>query len=489
MAERSRNKKSKDEEPERKKRRSRSAENDRPKKRRKRPTLDSEDSTSAGDLNSGVDSTSEGVEEGPTLSLAELTKDLGSSSAKKREAAAHGLGRLGPKAKRASSALAKLLEDDEERVRLRAARAIGKIGPGAVAAVPALALCLKQTGGKDKSRDETTVAGVAVRALKRIGAAAWPGLLAVFDDKDLRRRAGRVLRSIEPKADEATHEAIEELLDVGREEAAEAALAVLSRHGAAAVPFLLRFATADDAPELQDQAEDALESIGKDAVPGLASALEDEDVDLRLSAARNLCRIAREVSQRAVARVCSRLEDALDDEDVGVRLQAVDALAALTEYASRAEPSLVIAMGDTDSRVGLAAVMALLDLAEDKQGLAQRMTKVLEGRRESEFTRVGACMILMHLGPASKESVPALLKAVEDPSTEVREYAHLALQAIRTPSMRVSVIRTASLRLKVVDEDDEEADDEESSDGRGPVAPRKRRRAGGIRPRRVRRRR
>lgn len=487
MSERSRDKKSKSK-GERK--RPRSAENERPKKRRKRPSLDSEDSTSAGDLNSGVDSTSETAGDEPTRSLAELLKELKSSSAKKREAAAHELGRLGPKAKRAASALATLLEDEEERVRLRAARALGKIGPGAVAAVPALALCLKQTGGKDKSRDETTVAGVAVRALKRIGAPAWPGLLAVFDDKDLRRRAGRVLRSIEPKADEETHAAVEELLEVGREEAAEAALAVLSRHGASGVPFLLRFATADDAPELQDLAEDALEAIGKDAVPGLASALEDPDVDLRLSAARNLCRIAREVSQRAVARVCSRLEDALDDEDVSVRLQAVDALAALTEYASRAEPSLIVALGDSDSRVGLAAVMALLDLAEDKQGLAERMVKVLQGRRESEFTRVGACMVLMHLGPAAKEAVPALLKAVEDPSTEVREYAHLALQAIRTPSMRVSVIRTASLRLKVVDEDEEDDDeDEESSEERGPVAPRKRRRGRGIRPRRVRRRR
>lgn len=481
MAERSRKKKSKSadssDEPERKQR----------SKKRRKPSLESEDSTSAGDLNSGVDSTSEGPDEGPPLSLEELTKDLKSSSSKKREAAAHGLGRLGAKAERAVPALARLLEDEDERVRLRVARALGKIGPAAVAAVPALALCLQQTGGKDKSRDETSVAGVAVRALKRIGSAAWPGLLAVFDDKDLRRRAGRVLRSIEPRADDATHDAIEDLLLPGREDEAETALAVLSRHGAAAVPFLLRFAGADDAPELQDQAEDALESIGKDAVPGLASALAEGDVDLRLSAARNLTRIAREVSQRAVARVCSRLEDALDDEDVGVRLQAVDALAALTEYASRVEPSLVIALGDKESRVGLAAVMALLDLADDRVALAERMVKVLQGRRETEFTRVGACMILMHLGPHAKESVPALLKAVEDPSTEVREYAHLALQAIRTPSMRVSVIRTASLRLKVVDKDDAQEEDDESEERGGPVAPRKRRRPGGIRPRRRRR--
>ena len=44
-----------------------------------------------------------------------------------------------------------------------------------------------------------------------------------------------------------------------------------------------------------------------------------------------------------------------------------------------------------------------------------------------------------------------LVAALGDPSAEVREYAHLALQAIRTPSMRLEVIRTASLRLKVVD--------------------------------------
>ena len=475
------------------KRRPRSGNEDRPRKKRRKAALESEDSGSedSGLVIDEVDSTSEGEEITPTLSLSELTRDLESSSAKRRESAAHGLGQLGAKAKRTVPKLAELLTDPEERVQLRAARALGKIGPAASAAVPALALTLKQTGGKDRSRDETTVAGVAVRALKRIGSPAWPGLLGVFDDKDLRRRAARVLRSIEPRADEKTEAAIEDLLEVGREDAAEAAVAVLARHGEAAVPLLLRFATADDAPELQDQAEDALEAIGKDAVPGLASALDEGDVDLRLSAVRNLGRIARTVSQRAVAKVCSRLEDALDDDDVGVRLLAVDALGALTEYGSRAQQPLIVALGDTDSRVGLAAVMALLDLADDRVVLAKRMVEVLEGR-ELEFTRVGACMVLMHLGPTAKESVSALLKALEDRSTEVREYAHLALQAIRTPSMRISVIRTASLRLKVVDESDEE---EEGSGpatlprGGGPVAPRKRRRAGAVRPRRKGRRR
>lgn len=464
---------------------------ERPRKRR-RP--DPADSTS--DMVSDLDSASEGDAGPPGASLGELSADLSSRSARKREAAAHGLGKLGAKARSAVPGLARLLGDEEERVRMRAARAIGKIGPAASAAVPALAQVLNQ-GSKG---DETSLASVAVRALKRIGPGVWPGLLAALDEPELRKRVGRVLASIEPRPEPETLAAVEALLEPGREEAAELVLSVLKRHGAAAVSLILPFAGADDAPDLQDLAEETLQGMGKEVAAGLASALGAEDAALRLAAARSLTRIAQEVSQRAVAKVCSRLEEALSDADISVRLQVVEALGALSEYATRAEPALIQALGDEESRVSLAAVMALLDLAADKNKLAERMVEVLQEER-GEFIRVGACMVLMHLGPVAKHSVPALLKAVEDRATEVREYAHLALQAIRTPSMRVSVIRTASLRLKVVDEDEEEDDeDDEEEEGsaeegsaeegapEGPRAPRKRRRAG-LRPRRVRRKR
>ena len=474
---------------------SESGSDERPRKRRReRSSPDPEDSTS--ELTSDVDSTSEGGDAAaPSASLAELRADLTSRSARKREAAAHGLGKLGSKARPAVPALARLLEDEEERVQLRAARAIGKIGPAAASAVPALVKALGGAKGSSKS-DETSLPSVAVRALKRIGAEAWPGLLAGFQDPAQRKRIARLLAAIEPQADAPTLAAVETLLEPGLEEAAELVLSVLKRHGAAAVPLILPFAGADDAPELQDLAEETLEGLGKEAAPALASALVNPDPGLRLAAAKCLTRIAQEVSQRAVAKVCARLEAALGDADLTVRLQVVDALGALSEYATRAEPALIQALGDTESRVSLAAVMALLDISSDKNKLAERMVEVLEEER-GEFIRVGACMVLMHLGPVAKHCVPALLKAVEDPATEVREYAHLALQAIRTPSMRVSVIRTASLRLKVVDEDDEDDDDDDrddestsedkSGEEQGPRVPKKRRR-GGLRPRKVRRR-
>jgi hypothetical protein len=80
------------------------------------------------------------------------------------------------------------------------------------------------------------------------------------------------------------------------------------------------------------------------------------------------------------------------------------------------------------------------------------MIDVLEGRANT-YTRVGACMVLMHLGTDAKAAVDALVDALEDSAPEVREYAHLALNAIRTPSMRLKVIRTASMRLKVAEPD------------------------------------
>ena len=113
---------------------------------------------------------------------------------------------------------------------------------------------------------------------------------------------------------------------------------------------------------------------------------------------------------------------------------------------------------------------------------SERMIGVT-GSSPAAITRVGACMILMHLGKDAKAAVPHLVKALESKSTEVREYAHLALQAIRTPSRRREVIRTASMRLKVVDDDDEESDE-------GPKAPRRRKRqarGAPIKRRRVRR--
>ncbi|HBP20929.1 MAG TPA: hypothetical protein DEA08_24460, partial [Planctomycetes bacterium] len=79
-----------------------------------------------------------------------------------------------------------------------------------------------------------------------------------LDDKRLRRKAAKVLRSIPPGDDAETLEAMEALLDPGREKAASAALTVLEKLGADGVHLMLVVASADDAPELQEKALEAL---------------------------------------------------------------------------------------------------------------------------------------------------------------------------------------------------------------------------------------
>ena len=475
--------------------------------KKKRPAPSDEASDDLGRVSSGafgVDSEPSAVGKGEIggRSVAQLKQDLASSSARKREAAVHLLGKLGPGAAAAAGALGGLLSDESDAVRLRAARALGKIGPGAIDAVPALVEALAGDDDDDKS-----LSGVCAKALKRIGPLAWPALLDVLDDKRLRRKAAKVLRSIPPGDDAETLEAMEALLDPGREKAASVALTVLEKLGAEGVPLMLVVASADDAPELQEKALEALAGVGEQAVKPLLAALRREDPALRVAAAQGLAELARGEEAKAVAKASKKLGRALEDEDAGVRAALVETLGALKGYPLRAEEALIPALGDSDPRVGLAAVMAMLDLAKDKAKLAARMAQVVASD-EREFVRVGACMVLMHLGQDARASVPALLQAIEDASTEVREYAHLALQGIRTPSMRVEVIRTASMRLQVlpegesgaeddedeedelsdeseVDEDDEDEDEDESDER--PRAPTRKKKRRGVAPRKRRR--
>ena len=95
--------------------------------KKKRPAPSDEASDDLGRVSSGafgVDSEPSAVGKGEIggRSVAQLKQDLASSSARKREAAVHLLGKLGPGAAAAAGALGGLLSDESDAVRLRAAR-------------------------------------------------------------------------------------------------------------------------------------------------------------------------------------------------------------------------------------------------------------------------------------------------------------------------------------------------------------------------------
>lgn len=235
----------------------------------------------------------------------------------------------------------------------------------------------------------------------------------------------------------------------------------------------------------------ALAKVGARAVPPLLELLKEPRWTTRWSALSALQRVAMRDVDVDTTRLLPALMEALGDEKWRVRAKAVEALAALRQAKTAVLPGLVKALGDSNSEVSRLAVMHVLELGLDAKDLTERMVEVLTTRR-SVYLRVGALLVLLHLGRAAKAAVPHLIDAIEDPSPEVREYANLALTSIRTPSMRLQVIRTASMRLKAVEpasevakapgktkagEADEDAEDDDAkAPKRRPGIKRKRRR-------------
>lgn len=228
----------------------------------------------------------------------------------------------------------------------------------------------------------------------------------------------------------------------------------------------------DGSPYCNEKILRALAKRGKEAVPGLVPLLEDSRSPVRWAAVAALGRLALRHGDAALGDAAPRLVAVAEDKNAHVRAKAVEAVAALRSRKAEVLPVLIKALGDGDARVSRAAVMHVLELGVEPELLTERMIEVLTTKR-GVYHRVGAVMVLFHLGKAAKAAVPHLVEAIEDPSAEVREYANLALMGIRTPSMRLQIIRTASMRLKAVDgaeDEDEETSqsDETSSDDPGP---------------------
>lgn len=121
-----------------------------------------------------------------------LTSD---SSSHMRWEAARTLGKIGPAAKSAVSALIQATMDHDPLLREHAAEALGDIGPDAAEAVPALVVALEDP--------ETKVRRDAVRSLGQIGPAAksaLPEVEKLLEDREpmVRDAAKTAIRRIDP---------------------------------------------------------------------------------------------------------------------------------------------------------------------------------------------------------------------------------------------------------------------------------------------------
>jgi HEAT repeat protein len=222
----------------------------------------------------------------------------------------------------------------------------------------------------------------------------------------------------------------------------------------------------DKDPQVRAAVAEALGRVGDEArgaIPRLVPMLKDPDAGVRLAAAFALGRIGPE----AATTVPDLVEVLIKDADANVRKEAARAFAFLGYDAKGAIPALgkalredkseevrqqtALALGkmrgedvspvvpnmveamkkDSDKNVRIFVVHALGNTLGDGlrtyvKDLAEQLGKDAEGD-----VRLAICQELGALGPAAKEALPALNRAVTDVQLSVRDAAKAAVKKVQ----------------------------------------------------------
>jgi HEAT repeat protein len=126
----------------------------------------------------------------------------------------------------------------------------------------------------------------------------------------------------------------------------------------------------------------------------------------------------------------------LDDAAVGVRQNASLALSVLSGGwmldekldISAALPSLIRALDDSDELVRARSAHAIGAIGPGAEAALPALLELLKNRDEG--SRIGACIAFKGIGPPAASALPALRRALGDRSTDVREFAQRAIDAI-----------------------------------------------------------
>jgi HEAT repeat protein len=336
-----------------------------------------------------------------------LTKLLTHGDADLRGAAADAIGRIGPRAEQSASSLAEALKDADPQVRASAALALGRVGP--------------------KSEDTATK------------------LMQLMDDED-------------PLVRESTTEALGQLgepavavlvgaLNRGNPIFLHSAVDALGKIGPPAVPLLVE--ALNDGEQLLLVRRYAALALAKITVPPLVDRLDDELVDIRMSAAEALGKIGPD----AVAAIPKLIELTQDRREAEVVREY--AIVAMSRIAPRDEvvvATLVDAVGDGNPRIFEAAVAALLSTKLSQgsvDGAGQSVRALIEQLDQGDpQTREAAALGLGAMGPGAAESVPALTRVLADQANEsgLRTAAAMALGLVGLEAEPAVPALTATLK-------------------------------------------
>ena len=297
--------------------------------------------------------------------------------------------------------------DKEGEVRGAAVKALGAIGD--VRALPVLVAALGDS-------DYNTSRFYAPGAVKSFKEQAVPELIKGLKHEKKEVRSGAAIVLGEMKATAAV-EPLMQLVQQDKEiSVRRAGVTALGTIGdVRALPVLVS-ALGDGDPLVRSDARNAVKNFKEAAIPELINGLKNSNVQVRLGS------ISLLTDLKATAAVEPLMELVQQDKETSVRRVAVTALVAIGD--ARALPSLVAALGDSDSSVRNTARNAMKSFKE----LA--IPELLKGlKHEKKEVRSGAAGVLGEMKAVA--GVEALMEVVQtDKEGEVRGAAVRALGSI-----------------------------------------------------------
>ncbi len=251
----------------------------------------------------------------------------------------------------------------------------------------------------DASATARAEAARAIGKLKRDDALpAVPALCQCVTDEDIavRRAAVRTLRQIKP--------------------------------GPQVMIPLMAKVLGDAEPSVAVAAIGTIAEHGKQAVPGLVTAMGDERT--RLWASLALATIGPDASEAVPA-----LVEALGDEKPEVRREVVMALGAIGSGAAKAVPALRRMLADNDAATHLAVIYSLGKIGPAAAAATADLKKVAAA--DDPFTAVVASWSLVCLSPEDKavrrEAIRKVVRALRSEDRKVRQAAARALVDLPKP--------------------------------------------------------
>jgi HEAT repeat protein len=364
-----------------------------------------------------------------------LIDALGSDSAAARGLAASILGQIGPAAKDAVPALGRLVKKEGAKKGASAVEALGAIGPAAAEAVPIL------HAAYDALRPEDDGDAI-LYALSKIGAPPSPGLIRRLEDADPQRRteAAVWLRYFGPSARAAARRldaALNDPVPLVRVSAA-AALASVDPANPRALPALIIALDSTDL-EVLEPAITAIGELGPKAVaavPKLKTIVGRNDLthnsqagDLLISAAEAL----GAVSPRSGEGISAFLAQ-LKQGDNFVKETAIERLGRLGRNAAVAVPALAAIARDVASIHRYGAVKALSRIDPQHETILPALIGLLNNPRphpEDFDEEVEIITTLGLMGLKALPAVPSLVRVLEDKNPEKRDGGGPAERAAR----------------------------------------------------------